>query len=169
MFSSRVPWHQYATYAAWAGLVCVLIYMAGQWRDVATFYRDAAPVRHHVDRQHRRVPRHPGRVNYLGTRQNKRWDLTANQVYSLSDQTIKILRELKEPVQVTVFERNDRQDVHKDRLEEYQYLRPSSRPSTSIPIASRRAPARRRSRRCRPSCSSTRAAPSASPRRTNRT
>ena len=60
-------------------------------------------------------------VNYLGTRQSKRWDLTANQVYSLSDQTIKILKELKEPVQVTVFERNDRQDVHKDRLQEYQY------------------------------------------------
>ena len=46
-------------------------------------------------------------VNYLGTRQSKRWDLTANQVYSLSDQTIKILKELKEPVKVTVFERND--------------------------------------------------------------
>ena len=60
-------------------------------------------------------------VNYLGTRQNKRWDLTANQVYSLSDQTIKILKDLKEPVQVTVFERNDRQDAHKDRLQEYQY------------------------------------------------
>ncbi len=39
-------------------------------------------------------------VNYLGTRQNKRWDFTANQVYSLSDQTVKILRELKEPVHV---------------------------------------------------------------------
>ena len=46
-------------------------------------------------------------VNYLGTRQSKRWDLTANQVYSLSDQTIKILKDLKEPVKVTVFERND--------------------------------------------------------------
>ena len=32
-------WNQYATYGAWAGLVCVLIYMAGQWRDVATFYQ----------------------------------------------------------------------------------------------------------------------------------
>ena len=31
-------------------------------------------------------------INYLGARQNKRWDLTANQVYSLSDQTIKILQ-----------------------------------------------------------------------------
>ena len=30
---------EYATFAAWAGLVCVLIYMAGQWRDVAVFYQ----------------------------------------------------------------------------------------------------------------------------------
>jgi hypothetical protein len=115
-------WNQYATYAAWAGLVAVLVYMAGQWRDVAQFYEGARrQVRHHVDRQHRRVPRHSRRVNYLGTRQSKRWDLTANQVYSLSDQTIKILKDLKEPVKVTVFERNDRQDVHKDRLQEFEY------------------------------------------------
>jgi ABC-type uncharacterized transport system involved in gliding motility auxiliary subunit len=113
---------EYATYAAWAGLVCVLIYMAGQWRDVATFYEG-------------RGARYGTMsivsivvfvailvaINYLSTRQNKRWDFTANQVYSLSDQTIKILRELKEPVQVTVFERNDRQDVHRDRLDEFAY------------------------------------------------
>ena len=33
-------------------------------------------------------------VNYLSTRQNKRWDLTANQQFSLSEQTVKLLREL---------------------------------------------------------------------------
>ena len=32
-------WNQYATYMAWAGLATVLIYMAGQWRDVAEFYK----------------------------------------------------------------------------------------------------------------------------------
>ena len=104
-------------------------------------------------------------VNYLGTRQNKRWDFTANQVYSLSDQTIKILKELKEPVQVTVFERNDRQDVHKDRLQEYRV--PDDAAQDRIHRSRPRADARRqrrRSRRCRRSCSNTRAAPSASPR-----
>jgi ABC-type uncharacterized transport system involved in gliding motility auxiliary subunit len=115
-------WNQYATYAAWAGLVSVLIYMAGQWRDVATFYQG-------------RGARYGTMsiisiivfvailvaINYLSSRQNKRWDFTANQVYSLSDQTIKILRDLKEPVHVTVFERNDRQAVHKDRLDEFAY------------------------------------------------
>ncbi len=115
-------WNQYATYAAWAGLAAVLIYMAGQWRDVAEFYKGRSARYGTVSLVS--VVVFLGilvAVNYLGTRQNKRWDLTANQVYSLSDQTIKILKDLKEPVQVTVFERNDRQDIHKDRLQEYEY------------------------------------------------
>ncbi|HEX8030408.1 MAG TPA: Gldg family protein [Vicinamibacterales bacterium] len=115
-------WNQYATYAAWAGLVSVLIYMAGQWRDVATFYQGRGAK--YGTMSIISILVFLGilvAVNYLGTRQNKRWDFTANQVYSLSDQTIKILKDLKEPVKVTVFERSDRQDIHKDRLEEFQY------------------------------------------------
>ena len=114
--------NQYATYAAWAGLVAMLIYMAGQWRDVAEFYRGRGAK--YGTMSIVSIVVFLGilaAVNYLGTRQSKRWDLTANQVYSLSDQTIKILKDLKEPVHVTVFERNDRQDPHKDRLEEFQY------------------------------------------------
>jgi ABC-type uncharacterized transport system involved in gliding motility auxiliary subunit len=116
-------WNEYATYAAWAGLVSVLLYMAGQWRDVADFYKQRGA--RYGTMSIVSVVVFLGilvAVNYLSTRQNKRWDLTANQVYSLSDQTIKILRELKEPVQVTVFERVGAQDVHKDRLEEYKYF-----------------------------------------------
>ena len=115
-------WNQYATYAAWAGLVAVLVYMAGQWRDVAKFYEG-------------RGARYGTlsiisivvfaailvAINYLGARQNKRWDLTANQIYSLSDQTTKILQELKEPVQITVFERTDRQAPLRAQLNEYGY------------------------------------------------
>src|SRR5690349_6433570 len=115
-------WNQYATYAAWAGLVAVLIYMAGQWRDVAKFYEGRGAK--YGTMSIVSIVVFVGilvAINYLGTRQNKRWDLTANQVYSLSEQSIKILKDLKEPVQVTVFERNDRQEMHKDRLQEYQY------------------------------------------------
>ena len=115
-------WNQYATYAAWAGLASVLIYMAGQWRDVADFYKGRGAK--YGTMSIVSIVVFLGilvAVNYLGTRQNKRWDFTANQVYSLSDQTIKILKDLKEPVKVTVFERNDRMDMHKDRLEEFQY------------------------------------------------
>ena len=118
-------WNQYATYMAWAGLATVLIYMAGQWRDVADFYKGRgarygtlAVVSIIV------VLGILVAVNYLGARRNKRWDLTANQVYSLSDQTVKILRELKEPVTLTVYERQDRQPMHRDRLQEFTYHSP---------------------------------------------
>ena len=99
-------WNQYATYAAWAGLVAVLIYMAGQWRDVAEFYKGRSAKYGTVSIVS--VIVFLGiliAVNYLGTRQNKRWDFTANQVYSLSDQTVKLLKDLKEPAKITVFER----------------------------------------------------------------
>jgi ABC-type uncharacterized transport system involved in gliding motility auxiliary subunit len=115
-------WNQYATYAAWAGLVAVLIYMAGQWRDVAEFYKGRGAK--YGTMSIVSIVVFLGilvAVNYLGTRQNKRWDLTANQVFSLSDQTIRILKELKEPVHVTVFEQKDRQEPLKDRLTEFQY------------------------------------------------
>ena len=115
-------WEQYATYAAWAGLVAVLIYMAGQWRDVAEFYRGRGA--RYGTLSIVSILVFLGiliAVNYLGTRQSRRWDLTANQVYSLSDQTVKILQDLKAPVTFVVFERNDRQDVHRDRLDEFVY------------------------------------------------
>src|SRR6185436_7715233 len=113
---------QYATYAAWAGLVCVLLYMAGQWRDVATFYQG-------------RGARYGtmsivsiivflailAAVNYLSTRQNKRWDFTANQVYSLSDQTVKLLQSLKDPVKFTVYDQQVNFDRFKERLNEFTY------------------------------------------------
>lgn len=115
-------WNQYATYMAWAGLATVLIYMAGQWRDVAEFYKGRGA--RYGTLSIISIVVFLGilvAVNYLGTRQNKRWDLTANQVFSLSDQTVKILRKLKEPITITVFDLTTRQDLHRDRLEEFQY------------------------------------------------
>ena len=35
----RPEWAQYQQYAAWAGLALVLVYIAGQWRDIAEFYK----------------------------------------------------------------------------------------------------------------------------------
>jgi gliding motility-associatede transport system auxiliary component len=118
----KPEWAQYGTWAAWAGLVCVLLYMAGQWRDVVDFYK-------------RRQARYGTMsivgvlvalgivvaINYLAVRQNKRWDLTANQVYSLSDQTVKILKGLDAPVKFTVYDKETEFDRFRDRLEEYAY------------------------------------------------
>ena len=120
--SINPEWGGAATYLAWAGLATVLIYMAGQWRDVATFYRGRGA--RYGTLSIVSILVFLGilvAVNYLGARQNKRWDLTANQVFSLSEQTIRILRELEQPVNVIVYERQDRQDIHRDRLEEFTY------------------------------------------------
>ncbi len=42
-------------------------------------------------------------VNYLGTRYHARWDVTEQKQFSLSEQTIQILKGLDEPVQATLF------------------------------------------------------------------
>jgi ABC-type uncharacterized transport system involved in gliding motility auxiliary subunit len=124
MFTPPWGWwnDQYATYMAWAGLAAVLIYMAGQWRDVATFYKGRGA--RYGTMSLVSIVVFLGiliAVNYLSTRQNKRWDFTANQVYSLSDQTIKFLRELKEPVKITVFDQKLNFDRSRDRLDQFTY------------------------------------------------
>src|SRR5262245_319645 len=107
----RPEWDQYAIYAAWAGLACVVLYTLGQWREIVEYCR-------------RRQARYGAlatvsvlvalgivvAANYLGSRENKRWDLTANQQNSLSDQTVKVLNGLDAPVKFTVFERQTDMD-----------------------------------------------------------
>jgi len=43
-------------------------------------------------------------LNWAVTRRDKRWDLTAAASYTLSDQTVKVLSNLKTPVKVLVFD-----------------------------------------------------------------
>ena len=88
----RPEWNQYASWGAWAGLALVVLYTLGQWREIATYFRG-------------RQARYGALattgvlaalaitvgVNYLAARQNKRWDLTASQQNSLSEQTVKVL------------------------------------------------------------------------------
>lgn len=118
----RPEWMQYGTWLTWAGLVCILLYMAGQWRDVVSFYgrRQARYGTFSV------VAILAGlgiviAVNYLAARQNKRWDLTENQAFSLSEQSIRILRDLDAPVVFTVYDQETNFDRFRDRLEAYDY------------------------------------------------
>jgi ABC-type uncharacterized transport system involved in gliding motility auxiliary subunit len=118
----RPEWDQYAVYAAWGGLACVVLYTLGQWREILDFF-------------HHRQARYGAlatvgvlaglgvvvAVNYLSTRQNKRWDLTANKQYSLSEQTVKLLRNLDAPVKFLVFDRSTEFDRFRSRLDEYDY------------------------------------------------
>lgn len=64
-----------------------------------------------------------GAVNYFGTRHHNRIDLTENKQYSLSDQSKKIVQNLKEPVNVSLFVKKG--DTYSTNLEnlwkEYSY------------------------------------------------
>src|SRR6266498_2371789 len=95
---------QYAYYLAWAGLICVLAYTLGQWREIAkvfarrqTRYGTLAPTSVLV------VLGILIAINYIGSRQNKRWDLTAHKQFSLSDQSKNVVAKLDAPLQVLVF------------------------------------------------------------------
>src|SRR5918993_1817886 len=101
----RPEWDQYAVYAAWIGLAFVIIYTLSQWREIAAYFQ----------RRNARYAAIAGvsvvvvlgllvAVNYLSARRNKRWDLTSNKQYSLSDQSIRLLKGLDSPVKVRVFD-----------------------------------------------------------------
>ncbi|OFW05547.1 MAG: hypothetical protein A3I61_04475 [Acidobacteria bacterium RIFCSPLOWO2_02_FULL_68_18] len=118
----RPEWNQYATWGAWGGLALVVLYTLGQWREILNYFR-------------RRQARYGALattgvlaalaitvgVNYLGSRQNKRWDLTASRQNSLSEQTVKVLQGLQGPVKFTVFDRQTDFDRFRNRLNEYAY------------------------------------------------
>jgi ABC-type uncharacterized transport system involved in gliding motility auxiliary subunit len=122
----RPEWDQYAVYAAWGGLACVILYTLGQWRDVVDYFRQ----------RNARYGAIAGisvviflailvAMNYLSFRQNKRWDLTKNQQFTLSDQTVKLLKNLDAPVKFLVFDQANNFDRFRNSLEEYRYQSPS--------------------------------------------
>ena len=113
---------QYAFYMAWGGLVCVLAYALGQWREVAQVFS-------------RRQTRYGTlaatsvvvvlgilvAINYIGARQNKRWDLTTSKQFSLADQSRNVLAKLDAPLQVLVFAQEPEFSKYRDRMREYEY------------------------------------------------
>ncbi|NOT28614.1 MAG: GldG family protein [Acidobacteria bacterium] len=121
----RPEWDQYGTQAAWVGLGLVLLYTLSQWREIVGYFQ-------------RRQARYGAvatvgvlvalaivvAVNYLGARQNKRWDLTASRQNSLSEQTVKVLQSLTAPVKFTVFDKNTEFERFRGRLTEYTYNSP---------------------------------------------
>lgn len=119
---TRPEWQQWYNGLALAGLACTLLYILSQWREV---------VRSFSGRQARLGSLAAGSVivvlgilfaiNYLSSRHNKRWDLTAAKQFSLSDQTKKVLQGLQKPVHIRVFDRSEGFARFRDRLDEYQY------------------------------------------------
>ncbi len=118
----KPEWDQYAIYAAWAGLVCLVLYTLGQWREIVDYFR-------------RRQARYGAlaavsvlvalgivvAVNWLSARENRRWDFTATQQNSLSEQTVKVLQGLTSPVKFVAFDQQTALERFRGRLDAYAY------------------------------------------------
>jgi ABC-type uncharacterized transport system involved in gliding motility auxiliary subunit len=75
-------------------------------------------------------------VNLLVSRNTKRFDLTKDQRYSLSDQTRKVVAGLKGEVKITYFQRQRDMAQGQDRLKEYQALSPKVKVEFVDPVQS---------------------------------
>jgi ABC-type uncharacterized transport system involved in gliding motility auxiliary subunit len=118
----RPEWQQWYNGLALAGLACTLLYILSQWREVArSFSGRQARFGTLAVASALVVLAILVAINYLASRHNKRWDLTAAKQFTLSDQTRKVLQSLEKPVQIRVFARSDEFDRFRQRLDEYQY------------------------------------------------
>ena len=63
-------------------------------------------------------------ANVLGNRYNKSYDSTSNKRYSLSEQTAKIVKGLKQDATITYYDQSTRFQTAKDQLEQYANLSP---------------------------------------------
>jgi ABC-type uncharacterized transport system involved in gliding motility auxiliary subunit len=101
----RPEWDQYAYWSAVAGLVCVVLYTLTQWREIGrSFQKRETKLGTMMSISVIAVLAILVGINWAVTRRDKRWDLTAAASYTLSDQTIKVLQNLKTPVKVLVFD-----------------------------------------------------------------
>src|SRR3954464_149595 len=132
---------QWAYYLAWGGLVCVLAYTLGQWREIASVF----------SRRQTRYGTLMGvsilvvlailvAINYIGTKQNKRWDLTANKQFGLSDQSRNVVAKLEAPLQIQVFAQEQQFGRFQERMKENEnaskqisteYIDPEKKPSAA--------------------------------------
>ena len=82
-------------------------------------------------------------ANVLANRYNKSYDSTSNKRYSLSDQTAKIVKGLKQDATITYFDQSTSFPGGKDLLDHYANLSPRSTSNTSTRTRTRKRPAPR--------------------------
>lgn len=113
---------QYATYLAYAGIVCMVLYILSQWREILAFF-DSRQARYGTLAASSVLIVFGilVAVNFIGKRQHKRWDLTAAKQFSLSDQSRNVVSKLDAPLDVMVFARDSESQPLKDRWQEYAY------------------------------------------------
>lgn len=64
-------------------------------------------------------------ANVLANRYDKSWDATKNKQYSLSQESAKLFKDLKQPVTITYFNTSTHFNEGKDLLDEYKNLSPN--------------------------------------------
>ena len=119
-FFLKAEWQPYSRWLAWGGLVCILLYTLGQWREIGRLFGGRSARLGSISAASVLVVL--GilvALNYISTREHKRWDLTATSQFTLAPQTIKVLQGLDAPLKITVFAKDDAS--YRDRLREYEY------------------------------------------------
>ncbi len=113
----------YARPFAIAGLVCVIAYALGEWREIAkVFERRQARYGSVAATSVAVVLGILVAINIIGKQQHKRWDLTGSKQFSLSDQTRNVLSKLDAPMEAIVFYNPEEgMTGWQDRMREYQY------------------------------------------------
>src|SRR5918993_5397975 len=118
----RPEWQAWSTQFALAGLICTLLYILSQWREVVrSFSGREARFGTLAFASIAVVLAILIGINYLAARRNKRWDLTAAKQFTLSEQTRKVLQGLERPVLIRVFDRTEGFERFRERLDEYKY------------------------------------------------
>jgi ABC-type uncharacterized transport system involved in gliding motility auxiliary subunit len=122
---TQPEWLEWSQRLAIAGLVATLLYTLGQWRDIARSFQGKNVKYGSIA---------AGSlviflgilvgINWIASRQNKRWDLTSTRQFELSDQSKKVMTSLTKPVEARVFHSTTDVQRFRDRLGEYQYLSP---------------------------------------------
>jgi len=117
----RPQWDQYAYWSAIGGLVCVGLYTLSQWREIGrSFQKRETKFGAMMSISVIAVLAILIGLNYLVSRRDKRWDLTAGGSYTLSDQTVKVLTNLTAPVKVLVFDQPGAFQRFRDGLTSYE-------------------------------------------------
>jgi ABC-type uncharacterized transport system involved in gliding motility auxiliary subunit len=120
----RPEWVWYSRLAM-AGLVCTLLYILSQWREMArAFSSRGARFGTLAAASILVVLAILVAINYLSARHNKRWDLTAAKQFTLSEQTRKVLQSLERPVRIKVFATSEEFARFRERLDEFTYASP---------------------------------------------
>jgi hypothetical protein len=119
----KPEWAQYANYPFWAGIVLVVLYTASQWREIRRVLpQPQRSLRRDCQRQRAHRARHSGRGQLPVDATEQALGPDCQQQYTLSEQTVKLLKGLDSPGKVPgVRFAPDQFDRFRARLNEYAY------------------------------------------------